>query len=47
VLVGLEAQLDSAWIQRNFGFMSSDGPIRVFTPDRFRLSIALKLRAEL
>jgi hypothetical protein len=45
--IGLDVQLDTALIQRSFGFVQSDAAISVFAPDRFRLSLALNARAEL
>jgi hypothetical protein len=45
--VGIDLQLDLAWIQRNFGFASNDGLRPVFEPDRVRMSLALNARAEL
>jgi hypothetical protein len=47
VSVGLDVQLDTAWMAREFGFTSVEGPVRVFAPDRVRLSIALSARAQL
>jgi hypothetical protein len=45
--IGLDVQLDTALIQRSFGFTQADAAISVFAPDRFRLSLALNARAEL
>lgn len=47
LVVGAEAQLDAAWIQRSFGFASAAGPRNVFVPDRIRLSLLVNARVEL
>ena len=47
LLVGLEVQMDTTWIQRSYGFVGMDGPETVVTPNRWRLSVALNTRAEI
>jgi hypothetical protein len=47
IVLGLEFQLDTSWMQRTFGFTSGAEQTAVFAPDRTRLSFALNARAEL
>lgn len=45
--VGLDLQLDGAFVARSYGFIVEQRQQEIFTPDRFRMSIALHARAEL